>query len=65
MVLVGFTATGDPVLNDPAAPTNDAVRKPVPRAAFETAWLGSSGGLVYVIRSPDVPLPARPPQANW
>ncbi|MEV1287070.1 C39 family peptidase [Micromonospora sp. NPDC049679] len=65
MVLVGFTASGDPVLHDPAAPTNDAVRRPVPRAAFETAWLDSSRGLVYVIRPAAVPLPPSPPQANW
>lgn len=30
MVLVGFTADGDPVLNDPYAPDDDAVRRTVP-----------------------------------
>ncbi|SDY46893.1 Peptidase_C39 like family protein [Micromonospora pattaloongensis] len=65
MVLVGFTATGEPVLNDPAAPSNDRVRTPVPRAEFERAWLGSSRGLVYVIRPPHVPLPPPGSQPNW
>jgi hypothetical protein len=65
MVLVGFTGTGDPVLNDPHSPTNEAVRKRVDRAAFEAAWLTASGGLVYVIRPASVPLPAAPAQPNW
>ncbi|WP_407566856.1 C39 family peptidase [Polymorphospora sp. A560] len=65
LVLAGFTAGGDPVLNDPNWPTDEAVRRPVPRAALEAAWRGGSGGLTYVIRPADRPLPAAPPQANW
>ncbi|WP_261663217.1 peptidase C39 family protein [Deinococcus sp. Marseille-Q6407] len=49
MVLVGFDAQGNPVLNDPAAPSNAAVRRSYPRAQFERLWLGHSGGLSYVI----------------
>ncbi|ADY25474.1 hypothetical protein Deipr_0301 [Deinococcus proteolyticus MRP] len=49
MVLVGFDAQGNPVLNDPAAPTNAGVRRTYPRAQFERLWLGHSGGLTYVI----------------
>lgn len=49
MVLVGFDAQGNPVLNDPAAPTDAGVRRTYPRAAFEKLWLGHSGGLSYVI----------------
>ncbi|MFD1319852.1 C39 family peptidase [Micromonospora sonneratiae] len=65
LVLVGFTAAGDPVLNDPYSPTDQTVRKPVDRNRFEAAWQGASGGLVYVIRPETVPLPAPPAQANW
>ncbi len=65
MVLVGFTSSGDPVLNDPNSPSNDQVRKPVGRAEWEAAWLNSSRGVVYVIHPASVPLPVPPAQANW
>ncbi|MFC5846952.1 peptidase C39 family protein [Deinococcus petrolearius] len=57
MVLVGFDAQGNPVLNDPAAPGNDTVRRPYPRAVFERLWLSHSGGLSYVIAPAGTPLP--------
>ncbi|GAA1625530.1 peptidase C39 family protein [Nonomuraea maheshkhaliensis] len=69
MVVVGFTATGDVIANDPASPGNDAVRRVYPRAAFENVWLrsSSSGGVAYVIHPAGRPLPARTPglPANW
>ncbi|MFS8480242.1 MAG: C39 family peptidase [Micromonosporaceae bacterium] len=65
MVLVGFTADGQPVLNDPSSPTNDEVRKTVGRAEFEQAWLSTSRGIGYVIRPRSVALPDPPEQANW
>ncbi|GHJ47219.1 membrane protein [Catellatospora sp. TT07R-123] len=65
LVLAGFSATGQPVLNDPASATDAAVRKTVGRAQFEAAWLRSSGGVVYVIKQPGVALPPAPSQANW
>lgn len=65
MVLVGFTADGDPVLNDPYASDDDGVRRTVDRDRFQAAWLGGSGGLAYVIRPASVPLPPAPAQANW
>ncbi|MGI8748874.1 MAG: peptidase C39 family protein, partial [Deinococcus sp.] len=60
VVLVGFTASGDPIINDPAAPSDAGVRRPYPRAVFERLWLEHSGGLAYVISPPDVRLPAIP-----
>ena len=57
MVLVGFDAAGDPVLNDPAAPNDAQVRRSYPRAAFEKLWLTHSGGLVYLISKPGQALP--------
>ncbi|MEH0975141.1 peptidase C39 family protein [Micromonospora sp. CPCC 205546] len=64
MVLVGFTEAGAPVLNDPYAPDDDAVRRIVDRDRFEAAWQGS-GGVAYVLRPPGVPLPPAPEQPNW
>ncbi|WP_156822556.1 C39 family peptidase [Demetria terragena] len=52
MVLCGFTAAGNPVINDPAShliPSNNEVRVTYDRAAVENAWLPHSGGLVYAI----------------
>ena len=63
VVLAGLTPEGDPIVNDPAAPSNGEVRRVYDRAQFERAWLGGSGGVVYVIRAPDVDLPPSP--GNW
>jgi hypothetical protein len=65
VVIVGFTAGGDVVTNDPAAPTARGVRTTYDRGQFENAWLPTSGGLVYVIHDADHPLPPAPAQANW
>ena len=67
LVIRGFTATGDVISNDPAVLTNTAARKVYPRAGFEKVWLQGSGGVVYVIRPPGVPLPANVPGVppNW
>ncbi|MFJ4877423.1 peptidase C39 family protein [Streptomyces sp. NPDC088745] len=39
MAVVGFTGAGDVVAHDPAAPTNDAVRRVYRRREFENVWL--------------------------
>ena len=68
MVIVGFDAAGNVVVNDPAShliASNDQVRFTYDRQAFENAWVPHSGGLVYVIHPADQPLPARTGQANW
>jgi hypothetical protein len=67
VVIVGFDASGNPIVNDPAAWTNASVRRLYDRAQFERVWLRGSAGTVYVIRPPDVPLPAPPTDAtpNW
>jgi hypothetical protein len=41
MCLVGFTPGGDVVANDPASPSNDAVRHVYNRRQFENIWLRS------------------------
>ena len=63
VVIVGFTDEGDPIVNDPAAPSNDAVRRSYDRAQFERVWLEGSGGAVYVITPPGTALPPSP--GNW
>jgi hypothetical protein len=68
MVIVGFTADGDVVVNDPASHliASDAeVRVTYDRAQFEHAWLTSSQGVVYVIHPSGVALPPAPDEANW
>ncbi len=49
VVLVGFDAAGNPVINDPAAPTDAGVRRTYPRSQVESLWLEHSGGTVYLI----------------
>ncbi len=52
LVIVGFAANGDVVINDPASHlmASDAqVRVTYRRSQFENVWIPRSGGLVYVI----------------
>jgi hypothetical protein len=70
LVVVGFTAEGDVVVNDPAASTNASVRRTYDRGQFENAWLkrgpaGGSGGIGYVIHDKAHPLPAGAGAASW
>ncbi|MGA8255501.1 MAG: C39 family peptidase [Nocardioides sp.] len=64
LVIVGFTKSGDVVVNDPASHTRRGVRRTYDRAQFEQAWLPTSGGTVYVIHDAAHPLPAGG-QTNW
>jgi len=73
MVVVGITADGDVIANDPASRDNASVRHVYRRAEFETIWLrtrrhladGSvatgSGGVAYIVRPPGVRLPGESP----
>ena len=63
VVIVGFTRVGAPIVNDPAAESNAAVRRVYDRTEFERVWLEGGGGVVYVIAPPDVALP--PSAGNW
>ncbi len=65
LVVVGFTREGDVVVNDPAAPGRATVRRTYDRHEFATAWLAGSGGAVYVMRPPELPLPPTPAEPNW
>ncbi len=39
MVIVGFDASGNPIVNDPAAASNDDVQRTYLRSEFEALWL--------------------------
>ncbi|MFD5135187.1 peptidase C39 family protein [Streptomyces sp. NPDC058378] len=39
MTVIGFTADGDVIANDPASPSNDAVRRVYGRREWENIWL--------------------------
>ncbi|MFJ4624467.1 peptidase C39 family protein [Streptomyces sp. NPDC088812] len=66
MTVVGFTAEGDVIANDPASPSNAAVRRVYRRREFENIWLrtkrydasgtvvSGTGGVCYLY------FPARP-----
>jgi hypothetical protein len=49
LVVVGFDGTGDPVVNDPAAPSDGSVRHTYDRRKFESLWLEHTGGTSYLI----------------
>ncbi|WP_217200689.1 peptidase C39 family protein [Streptomyces buecherae] len=72
MTVIGFTARGDVVANDPNSETNEAVRRVYQRREFENIWLrtkrynasgkvvSGSGGVCYLY------FPARPtPAQHW
>jgi hypothetical protein len=58
LTIVGFTASGDVISNDPAVPTDAEVHRIYGRADFEQVWLGGSAGIVYVIYASGTSLPA-------
>ena len=57
LVLVGFDAAGNPIVNDPAAPSDADVQRTYLRSEFEPLWLASSGGTVYLIHPPAKAVP--------
>jgi hypothetical protein len=72
MVIRGFTATGDVVVNDPASrliASDDAVENVFDRQQFADVWLPSSrsGGIAYVIHPAAKALPPNVSgvPANW
>jgi hypothetical protein len=51
LVLRGFAKNGDPIVNDPAAATDVAVRRVYKRAELEKIWIEASGGIVYILEA--------------
>jgi hypothetical protein len=52
IVIRGFDAAGDVIANDPAAPSDDEVRRVYHRDDLQRLWLASSGGVAYLIHPP-------------
>lgn len=47
--LVGFDDYGNAVMNEPASPSNETVRRVYDRGELEERWLTASGGAAYII----------------
>jgi hypothetical protein len=58
VVIVGFMGDGRVIVNDPASPDDASVEHVYDRAQFENAWIGGSGGIVYVDRPAGWPTPS-------
>jgi hypothetical protein len=58
VVIAGFTADGRVIVNDPASPDDASVEHVYDREQFERAWIGGSGGVVYVDRPAGWPTPS-------
>ena len=54
ITLVGLTADGDAIVNDPASPNNADVRHVYKRSQLEYRWLDSTSGVGYLIKSPSI-----------
>lgn len=67
VVLIGFTADGDPIINDPNKASNEEVRQVYTRENFERVWQTSTDGVTYVYHPKNVKLPANMPGVtpNW
>jgi len=60
LVVVGFDAAGNPIVNDPAAPSDADVQRTYLRSEFEPLWLEASGGTVYLIYPQGMAVPTVP-----
>ena len=65
MVVRGFDAVGNVIVNDPAAASDDAVRIVYNRTKLEELWLKHSGGTVYLIYPKGHPIPMDKRNGSW
>lgn len=63
VVLRGVAATGDALVNDPAAASDEEVPRTYPRGAFERAWLRGSAGIGTIVSPRSLALP--PGNGAW
>jgi hypothetical protein len=54
---VGFDSDGDPVVNDPAGPSDATVRRTYVREQLESLWLKHTSGTAYLIYPPHWSVP--------
>ena len=59
-VLVGFDAAGNPIVNDPASPSDESTQWAYLRSELEPLWLQASGGTVYLIYPQGAAVPELP-----
>ncbi len=57
-LLVGFDGQGGALMHEPASPDDESVPRRYDAAELEVRWLGSSGGLAYIIYPIDAAVPA-------
>jgi hypothetical protein len=57
-LLVGFDGNGDPIMHEPAAPSDGEVRRSYRRSELEARWLAASGGACYLIYPRGLAVPA-------
>lgn len=60
LVLAGFDASGNPIVNDPDSPSDATVQRTYLRSEFEPLWLQASGGTVYLIYPQGTTVPSLP-----
>jgi hypothetical protein len=65
MVIRGFDAAGNVIVNDPAARSNSAVRIIYDRTKLESLWLAHSGGTVYLMYPRGHRIPAENALGSW
>jgi hypothetical protein len=65
LVIRGFTQAGKVIVNDPAAASAKGVKRIYKRGQLERAWLGSTGGVAYIVHPTSQPLPHPGRHANW
>lgn len=65
LVVRGFAANGDVIVNDPAAPTDDAVQITYNRSDLESVWQNGSHGTVYVIYPQGWSTPTVDQNGSW
>lgn len=59
-VIVGFDGAGNPIVNDPAAASDEQVQRTYLRSELEHLWVKKSGGTAYLIYPTDHLVPATP-----
>jgi uncharacterized protein YvpB len=65
VVVRGFDASGNVIVNDPAASTDARVRKVYPRSQLFAVWLKYSGGTAYLIHPRNHRVPTSKRHGSW
>ena len=65
IVVRGFTSSGNVIVNEPAASSNDSVRRVYDRADLQRLWLRHSGGTVYLIYPKGRAIPTDKVYGSW